>query len=1152
MAITRIVNPRVYTKDSFYYQFVWEWKVIDDQGETIVGANPDIDLNKEYEIMLYNKYNTPYNENKSFIVKYNIPVSFLDIYNLYKEDGLLQRGANVKFKIREKQENDLNDWSDLFPSDSSFLLAPSVINCSTITNNAKNQMSVTVGPEFRNYYNNNIDNYNLTILKQNADKLSVYASDNNEGLIYEPQANHTAHLEWSANDHGDEWIRFDLDQVTNISNFGEINLRNVGVTPISCDAQISKGEVIDDSRSVTVDVIDNPIYTEDLPRYEVDGFTEITLDSISLSPLNCFYVARYHGNYGYDIDLFFIGDTIDMSGYTHFNFGVVTSGPSTSATIGYTVNEEQWTTVATYNGNSTVELFDIECSSIRLRGNYIGEINDDISVITNYIIPNKDSYKKANSLSLAFDFGLNYNSELALETEYNLYVSEEKISSWGRDDKTTIIIPQEEHNISNIDFIKQIEIPTPSYQGGLIYIKQGYGWKINGTNVSPGETVDCLHGSLKKEKIIIDKNAEEGIFSPLNIIIYGTPNEQEIKFNNKISFLTGTKYAQQIESFDDLNTIRPISNISNNEFTYQYDSTNKHTPVFIYQKMIDNTYNLTNNLSNKNTGVLNTDFEDISKNDLIVTTSPVVDSNNNYALKTSNITEEEINEYTEEHKNMLNVNKIFNSLEEEFEWEAFQIIQSKGQPKLDIRANKDNNFSDLYSYKILIKNKITNRAIVNEELDFKYSDTRHCWCIYKNEVSYPGGYILSDLVHNELSSKEKYHIIIKRIYNEDEHIIDERDVVYENNTDFFLAPSNNINYNPGEEIDFYFSTERNNSENAAQGYPWLIYNNEDNVGYFCYSNEAQNDLGSESVQLYDKTFSDNKQLIHINYHDKPNFTPKEVIPMLDFKITELVETISQTNITNEESMIINSNPSNFSATTNGSCGSFEFDISNQNTEGYIRFINLMYTPKNSQPYQIEILDSVTNEILFSANNLGSTDITNAINRKKISKNANLKFNLTNCTLTSSNTSVYTLNQQNNESLLQKRKFYIDNFSTNEIDYSEIENGSVITGQVLELHKPITLHIEDFTTNMSSNNSIYYKIEKINEYNQDVITPIDDDNSITILQKDRNGNEFTKDFYINSHTNQLKVQNTKTKQITFNNAQKDTIINCILEKEEVED
>ena len=795
--------------------------------------------------------------------------------------------------------------------------------------------------------------------------------------------------------------------------------------------------------------------------------------------------------------------------------------------------------------------------------NYINQTNNYLSkyIITPFKrdlsgleFPSLNCYRQSSIYSTQFLFDLYYNSNLKLNTEYITPIFYERINSNKHDiidwDKIFPTTNQEVVDTFEINLPQDSTGMThylPNDDGALVYIENGTGWKINQQVVEPNSNY-----KFSGESLIFD-----GAEAQTDLIGYffTAPFEQTYDLGRDISITTGLKYAQQIKAFDDLNTIRPISDISNDEFTYQYDSINKNTPVFIYQKMIDNTYNLTNNSSNLYKGVLNTDFINTSQNDLIVTTSPVVEvnSSNNYVLKTSNITTEEINEYTEEHKDMLNVNKIFNSLEEEFIWQTFNITQEKGQPKLTINAQK-NDFSDLYSYKILIQNQMSNRDVVNEELDLKYFATGLCWCIYKNNVVYYDGYVLSDLMHNELSSKEKYHIIIKRIYNGDEYIIDERDVTYEDNTDFFLAPSNNINYNPGEKNNFYFSTERNNSENAAQGYPWLIYNNEDNASYFCYSNQAyNNNADNRGIDNYDSNKSDNKQLIHINYHDKPNFTPKEVIPMLDFKITELIENSSYVHVTNEVNMIVNENPLDFSATTNGSYGSFELNMSNYTNEGYISFSNLVYLSKNSQPYYIEILDTITNRSLFSASNLlGSADITNAINGKKISKNANLKFNLTNCTLISSNMCAHTLNESNNTSLLQKRKFYIDNFSINEIDYSQIENGSIISGQVLELHKPVTLHIEDFTTNMLSNNSIYYKIEKINEYNQDVLTPIDDDNSITILQKDKNGNEFTKDFYINSHTNQLKIQNTKTKQITFNNAQKDTIVNCILEKEEVED
>ena len=216
-----------------------------------------------------------------------------------------------------------------------------------------------------------------------ADKMYVSASHRSQDIIYTPDTNHTCHLEWSANIFENQWIRFDLGQVTNIGSFGEINLSSSGVTPISCRAEISNGEVVDDSRSITVDMNEpdveaNPIY--------IDDFTHITLDSKSYQ--NCAIYMYGH----YDFDLYTspirveIGDTVDVSEYRYITFYVV-STVNDPITIGYTVNEEQWATVETYSGDSTVILEDIECSSIRLRGNYIGTINDDISVVSDEQAP---------------------------------------------------------------------------------------------------------------------------------------------------------------------------------------------------------------------------------------------------------------------------------------------------------------------------------------------------------------------------------------------------------------------------------------------------------------------------------------------------------------------------------------------------------------------------------------------------------------------------------------------------------------------------------------------------------------------------------------------------------------------------------------------
>ena len=217
-----------------------------------------------------------------------------------------------------------------------------------------------------------------------ADKMYVSASHRSQDIIYTPDTDHTAHLEWSANTFGDQWIRFDLGQVTNIGSFGEINLSSSGVTPISCVAEISSGEVVDDSRSVTVTTGDESTHIL------VDDFTEVTIDSfgeVGWENPRLWVVGSSYDGLNSDRFTVSVGDTFDVSPYQYISFlvGYTTSGLTT--TVDYTVPVEQWTTVETYSGDSTVELTDIECSSIRLRGQFIGIINDDISVMSDEQAP---------------------------------------------------------------------------------------------------------------------------------------------------------------------------------------------------------------------------------------------------------------------------------------------------------------------------------------------------------------------------------------------------------------------------------------------------------------------------------------------------------------------------------------------------------------------------------------------------------------------------------------------------------------------------------------------------------------------------------------------------------------------------------------------
>lgn len=232
------------------------------------------------------------------------------------------------------------------------------------------------------------------LVGQIADKIYVSASHRSQDIIYTPDTNHTCHLEWSANTFGDQWIRFDLGQVTNIGSFSGISLQSTH-TPITCNLQISSGQTVDDSRSINVSTGDESthILVDDFTEVTIDSFGEVGWENPTLWVVGYSYDGLHSNRFTVSV-----GDTFDVSNYQYISFlvGYTTSGLTT--TVDYTVPVEQWTTVETYSGDSTVVLEDIECSSIRLRGVFIGTINDDISVMSDKQAPLR------NLLDLGYQF----------------------------------------------------------------------------------------------------------------------------------------------------------------------------------------------------------------------------------------------------------------------------------------------------------------------------------------------------------------------------------------------------------------------------------------------------------------------------------------------------------------------------------------------------------------------------------------------------------------------------------------------------------------------------------------------------------------------------------------------------------------------------
>ena len=220
-----------------------------------------------------------------------------------------------------------------------------------------------------------------------ADKMYVSASHQNQNIIYTPQADHTAHLEypsWFVSD-GSLWLKFDLGNVTNIGEFSGITVRRA-TTPVTFDLQISSGEIVDDSRSINVST------GAESTQIKVDDFTEITIDGYGESGWDDTELRIYcYSGEVREVKYVTAGDTIDVSAYDKISFLVNYIVIAQPTTVEYTVNEQQWETIEQYDLNIGEEVevvaTDIECSSIRMKGYHFGQIDSDVSVVSDEQAP---------------------------------------------------------------------------------------------------------------------------------------------------------------------------------------------------------------------------------------------------------------------------------------------------------------------------------------------------------------------------------------------------------------------------------------------------------------------------------------------------------------------------------------------------------------------------------------------------------------------------------------------------------------------------------------------------------------------------------------------------------------------------------------------
>ncbi len=363
-----------------------------------------------------------------------------------------------------------------------------------------------------------------------ADKMYVSASHREQNIIYTPQADHTAHLEWSANWYGDQWIRFDLGQITNIAEFSGISLSTVGSTPISCKAEISSGERITDYATNT-HAVNVPV--EDLDRIVIDDFTEVTIENINLDGARV-YLYGYYDDINYSYREVFEGDTIDVSEFRFFKL-YTAYAPNHFCTVAYAMNVEQWTTVETYSSEGTVELSDIECSSIRLRGSMIGVINDDISVISDEDAPVRNLFRLGYQLENLTYSGIPVDFTFRLQdaTQYGyVYFDDENVLLKRISTNNVLGGGCEVQGLSNNEWVTITDITAQMSQTYNTHYDQIRLVKEPKTQ-SP-LTYDYIRINIGVIGVITDAKVYNESYAPSNAIIEisGMPNNPSVMIGN--------------------------------------------------------------------------------------------------------------------------------------------------------------------------------------------------------------------------------------------------------------------------------------------------------------------------------------------------------------------------------------------------------------------------------------------------------------------------------------------------------------------------------------------------------------------------------------------------------------------------------------------
>lgn len=496
---------------------------------------------------------------------------------------------------------------------------------------------------------------------------------------------------------------------------------------------------------------------------------------------------------------------------------------------------------------------------------------------------------------------------------------------------------------------------------------------------------------------------------------------------------------------------------------------------------------------------------------------------------------------------------------------------------------ENQNFYDFFKAPTHLNTSLQTKNIAVEliteaNIPYQYNAKDICYIIFKDLENQQDTITIK--FYRELKSNQFYQIDERTLIKKDLSDTMPQLINTQTNYDYFTIQTNNDNnismtmgYKNARQA-FTFATNKNFTlgiekdnifEKEDQGYPWCLYNDtlEDNVIYITYTDNARSNAKTTSNvdkgvfnYDYDKTRTINK----INMYPHLPFNAKETgVQTIGFKITEMEKTnTSNISITGTEEnhftrKHISSTETYFTYGNNSENAEYiQLNTSSLNEENKcIDLLNLTATAA-----YIEIYNSATpNNILFKKENINNESFSLLNKQLGDCINNSLTIKIINGSVSSDDLKINYL-QKVTANLSRKRQFYTDNIklylkhSSNDIiDYASIENGRVLTGQVLDHNEPVNLYIKDFAdlrTEDTGQRELIYKIEKINEEYRPPQEIVFDNNNIIITQYGKI--PFENKFLINPDTNMLTIKNTHIKKINFTEPQKDTIINCVLEKE----